>query len=154
MKFIFVKFGFCAIIALCLNSCFVLSHKFKITHDKIKSNHFFYQGFKFSEILVDSFDLNNVPIKFEKIKTAELYVKDSNKLKTRKTIYFYRPMTNYFWMDETKMGLSVLPIKMEKNKWYMIEGLVFYGNPSLSKFIYVDDKGNYHIYTKPITTNW
>lgn len=154
MKHKFIKLTYWTSILFSLNSCFVLSHKFKITNEKIKSNHFFYQGFTFSEILVDSLDLNNIPVKFQKTKSAMLYVKDSKELEPKKTIYFYKPMIGYFWMYEKEMGLPTLPIKMEKNKWYLIDGLVFWGNPSLSKFVYINDKGNCFTYTKPIITNW
>jgi len=139
---------------LTLNSCFVLNHKFKITHEKIKSNHFFYQGFTFSEIKVDSLDSKNIPVKFKKVKSAVLYVKDSKGLKPKKTIYFYKPVTGYFWRCENEMGLPILPIKTEKNKWYLIDGLVFWGTPNLSKFIYINERGKCISYTKPIITNW
>ena len=136
-----------------LSSCFLLNHTFKLTNSYIKSNKSFYQGFSFLEIKVDSLNSEGIPVKYNTLKSANLFI-DNPKGKQSKKIFFYKRMNNYYWMYSGKTNLPVLPIQMKKNHWYKIDGLVFFGNPILSKFIYIDTEGNCQSYTEPNNTNW
>lgn len=138
---------------LLLQSCFLISHKYKITNNYIKSNLAFYQGFQFSELKVDSLDSLGIPIKFEKVRSVYLEIDNPNRKQSKK-IYFYEPNSNYFWSNPQESRLPILPIIMKVNNWYFIEGLVFWGNPTLNKFIYMDERGNCHSYTVPHISNW
>ncbi|MBI1835690.1 MAG: hypothetical protein HYR91_00340 [Flavobacteriia bacterium] len=144
----------CFLLSFILQSCFVLNHKFKITNDYIKSNRKFYQGFQFSELKIDSLDSIGVPITYKRVNTAYLYLNDYKKGKESKKIYFYKQNSNYLWHYYEDWTLPILPIEMKINSWYLIDGLVFWGNPTLSKFIYIDETGNCHSYTVPHISNW
>lgn len=137
-----------------LSSCFVLNHKFKITSTYIKSNRTFYQGFQFSNLKIDSLDSLGLPAKYQKISTANLYIVDDSDSNKSKKIYFNKPNSNYLWHYNEEWGMQILPIKIKSDNWYLIEGLVFWGNPTLSKFIYIDDKGDCNSYTVPHVSNW
>ena len=149
-----IKFLIYIVFCLFLQSCFLISHKYKITNNYIKSNHAFYQGFQFSEIKVDSLDSLGIPVTFQRMETAALYTNASYNPKKTKKMYFYKPNPGYFWDYKAEFRIPILPIKMEKNSWYIIDGLVFFGNPTLSKFIYMDEKGKCHSYTLPHISNW
>jgi len=147
------KILICFLLSLHLQSCFLISHKFKITNNYIKSNLAFYQGFKFSELKVDSLDSLGIPFTYERVRSVYLEIDNPNRKQSKK-IYFYEPNSNYSWSNPQEFHLPILPIKMKMNSWYIIDGLVFWGNPTLSKFLYMDELGNCHSYTVPHISNW
>jgi hypothetical protein len=153
-----LKYLILVLLSLFLPSCFytafLIGYKYKITKKYIKSNHSFYQGFDFSELKVDSTDLSGIPIAYQRVRSASLYIPASYKKKNTHKIYFYKANDGFFWNYESNFRLPILPIKMEKNKWYIIDRLVFWGNPSLSKFIYIDEKDKCHTYSVPHISNW
>lgn len=102
----------------------MFKHKFKIKNNYIKSNHSFYQGFQFSELKVDSLDSLGIPVKYERGKSTYLEIENPNGKQSKK-IYFYKPNSNYSWSNPQESHISILPIKMKMNSWYIIDGLVF-----------------------------
>lgn len=142
---------------LLLQSCFyvalLIGYKYKITNNYIKSNHAFYQGFQFSKLKVGSFDSIGIPKVYERVYSVYLEIDDEDGKQSKK-IYFYKPNSNYYWSDDTVVKHPILPLKMRKNSWYIIDGLVFWGNPTLSIFIYIDKLGKCHQYTVTHISNW
>ena len=110
--------------------------------------------FQFSELKIDSLDSTGIPITYKRLGTSQLYLNNYNNGRNLKKIYFYKSNSNYLWHYNESWNLSILPIEIKKNSWYLIEGLVFFGNPTLSKIINLDDKGNFHSYTVPHISNW
>lgn len=148
------KFILVAIIYIVINSCVFRTHKYSITKNHIKSHSGFYQGFRISELKVDSLDSNGIPCSYKKLSTAHLYLKDTSSRHTVKKIKFYEASSYYAWHYYDQWNLPILPITIKQYNWYLIEGLVFWGNPSMNKFIYVSGKGKLEIHTVVPVSNW
>lgn len=116
-----------------------------IQSEQIKSSCYIDEGFSLNELKVYSLNGSNVPDSYNVVKEFILIL--NNKKMHKKIIYFNKENEGYDWFYVQEMkSTAVLPITIEKNKWYQIRSLVFRGHPDRAAFIMLQDNGKVKVH--------
>lgn len=147
-------------LCLCLSGCYC---NFKLSDSKFHSSNKIIYGFEISKITVDSFTVDEIPLKFSRDSTitcdpycyeyaSEMEFKaihgqdatyiDTCNFKPSKTIYFNKPNSDYKWSFfvpyAPETSYDILPITFRKGNWYEIKN---YCDPYHYVYFYIEANG-------------
>jgi len=138
-----------------LFSFFSCKEEYNVNKDFVYNSNGFVRGFTLESINVNSFS-HGVPENYES--TNDRYdVKYSGAGDRKTRIWFYKDNDNYLWVYRFDKEYKILPVKFEKEKWYVLWSNEFTDRIKGTIkvfFIHCDSTNSLHIYFKVHGQPW
>jgi len=130
--------------------------KFHITEEYIYNSKGFSSNLSLTVLgVVDSFDIDGLPVNAQKLLRIDLH---HSQLPVKKKIFFFKENDGYYWqVFLSNERYNTLPIKFEKGKWYSIWGgnmeSGMFNENYHSFFLYIDSTGKMNVHERVIQDN-